>query len=55
MSFDDDCCHLMLHFLITQDTPCVLLHKLPGGELQEVATGKIVQPIGSGVPHQLNG
>ena len=29
---------------ITQDTPCVLLHCAPGGELKDVATGMIIQP-----------
>ena len=32
--------------VLTQDTPCVLLHRvLPGGELKEVATAIIVQPL----------
>ncbi|KAK1643246.1 hypothetical protein QYE76_061051 [Lolium multiflorum] len=26
------------------DTPCVLLHRAPGGELKDVATGMIIQP-----------
>ncbi|KAK1665764.1 hypothetical protein QYE76_053923 [Lolium multiflorum] len=29
---------------ITKDTPCVLLHCAPGGELKDVATGMIIQP-----------
>lgn len=39
-----DGCHLMMHICMTQDTPCVLLHKVPGGELKDVATGKLIQP-----------
>ena len=32
--------------VLTQDTPCVLLHRVvPGGELKEVATGTLVQPM----------
>ena len=36
-------CHLMMHICMPQDTPCVLLHKVPGGELKDVATCKLIQ------------
>lgn len=29
---------------MTQDTPCVLLHNVAGGELKDVATGVLLQP-----------
>ena len=38
--------------VLTQDTPCVLLHSVvPGGELKEVATGMVIQPISRDVMH----
>ena len=37
-------CHLMMHIYMPQDTPCVLLHKVPDGEFKDVATGKLIQP-----------
>ncbi|KAM0916311.1 hypothetical protein ACQ4PT_010372 [Festuca glaucescens] len=29
---------------LTKDTPCVLMHYVPGGELKDVATGMLIQP-----------
>jgi hypothetical protein len=34
----------MMHICMPQDTPCVLLHKVPGGELKDVSTAKLIQP-----------
>ena len=31
--------------VLTQDTPCVLLHNVAGGELNDVATGVLLQPV----------
>ena len=31
--------------VLTQDTPCVLLHNVAGGELKDVATGVLLQPV----------